>query len=399
MHGRLVAAMIDHPAAQLPQLVRRVIRAGNHQIRQLDPHARLAPQPFDRVEHRLQMRIGDLVVKILGEAFQVDIRGIHELEKRSASGRRNIARCYRNRRDPRLAACPRRVDRVFGPNHRIVVGKRHAAAVVPFRRRDNRVGRRELTQTLHLARLRDIPILAKLAAQIAARRAERQHAGAGEEMIERLLFDRIDTKTGAPAVGRQHHFVVDILAYETETAVPRLQMALPRAQIADDPAMLGVLVPPATRERAVGTQTARRRIDHHSGHTSLLRKNRTRFDSLLRLQAVYQSGHKPVARRTVNSRPSAITARRATRRSLSDPRRFCQGALQRAFSHARNHACADPHAGSALAVRATLVPPRPVTATREPQSEAPCDATRGDWHPICSFDSLGQIAQSSCLAP
>jgi hypothetical protein len=45
--------------------------------------------------------------------------------------------------------------------------------------------------------------------------AERQHGGAGQEMVERLFLDGIDAEAAGAAVGRQHDFVVFSAADET----------------------------------------------------------------------------------------------------------------------------------------------------------------------------------------
>ena len=66
-------------------------------------------------------------------------------------------------------------------------------------------GRRLIHQPVHVARLADVPVLAELAREIAARRAERKHARAGIEVIERLLLDRIDAEARRAAVRREHH--------------------------------------------------------------------------------------------------------------------------------------------------------------------------------------------------
>ena len=72
-------------------------------------------------------------------------------------------------------------------------------AARPLRRACDRLGRRLVHQRVHLARLRDVPVLAELAREVAARGAERQHARAGIEVIERLLLDRIDAEAGRRA--------------------------------------------------------------------------------------------------------------------------------------------------------------------------------------------------------
>ncbi len=49
-------------------------------------------------------------------------------------------------------------------------------------------------QPLDFSRFRNVPVLAELAAKIATGRTEGEHGCAWQEVIERFLFDWIDTK-------------------------------------------------------------------------------------------------------------------------------------------------------------------------------------------------------------
>ncbi len=84
------------------------------------------------------------------------------------------------------------------------------------------------------ARFGDVPILAELAGQVATRCAERQDAAAGIEMIERFFLDGIDTEAGTAPVGGEHHRIIDATAHEARTALPFVQLAVARAQVALD---------------------------------------------------------------------------------------------------------------------------------------------------------------------
>ena len=95
-------------------------------------------------------------------------------------------------------------------------------------------------------------ILTELAAKIATGGSKRKHARAWIEVIQRFLFDRVDTETGALAVRRKHHFAIAILTDETEPSVTRFQTAGSRAKIADHAIPLD-LVPPASGQRPVNS--------------------------------------------------------------------------------------------------------------------------------------------------
>src|SRR5262249_2916949 len=84
------------------------------------------------------------------------------------------------------------------------------------------------------ARFGNVPVLTKSAAEIAARRSEREHARPRQKMIERFLLDRIDTKPAAPAIRCEHHPVADALPNKTKTALTFVELAIARTQPALD---------------------------------------------------------------------------------------------------------------------------------------------------------------------
>src|SRR5439155_23714963 len=86
----------------------------------------------------------------------------------------------------------------------------------------------------------------ELAGQVAAGGAEGEHAGARIELVQRLLLDRVDAEAGAAAVGGEHHRVALALAHEAHAALAVVQLAVARAQVALDAAVVE-LVPPAAR--------------------------------------------------------------------------------------------------------------------------------------------------------
>jgi hypothetical protein len=74
-------------------------------------------------------------------------------------------------------------------------------------------------------------ILAERAGEIAARRAKRQRRRSGQEMIERLLLDRIDAEAGRAAVtGQLHAFAFAARATdEAQAPLARAHLAEARA--------------------------------------------------------------------------------------------------------------------------------------------------------------------------
>ena len=103
------------------------------------------------VQHRLQMAAGELVVKILAEGLQVDIGGIHELEKFLARFFADVAGGDRHGFDTLPLTGDGRVHRVFEKNHRVVVGVGHAATTQLLRGVGQHLGRGAVGQGIHFA--------------------------------------------------------------------------------------------------------------------------------------------------------------------------------------------------------------------------------------------------------
>src|SRR6185369_5135476 len=126
------------------------------------------------------------------------------------------------------------------------VRESHARGAAVARGCGDALRRGGVHQPVHLAALGDVPVLAELAGKVATCSPERQHAGAGEEMVERLLLYGIEAEAGAAAVRGEHHPVAGALAHEAHAALPVVQPAVARAQIALDAAVVQT-VPPSPR--------------------------------------------------------------------------------------------------------------------------------------------------------
>ena len=82
------------------------------------------------------------------------------------------------------------------------------------------------TESCNFLGFADVPVLAELATEIASCSAKGKDAGSRVKMIEGFLFDRIDAKTGAFAVGVENHLAVFDLANKAEASILLLQTAL-----------------------------------------------------------------------------------------------------------------------------------------------------------------------------
>src|SRR5207237_2005353 len=76
-----------------------------------------------------------------------------------------------------------------------------AAAAQLRRRAGDALRRGGVGQGVHLTGLTDVPVLAELAGEVAARGPEGEDRGAGEEVIQRLLLDGVDAEAAGAAVG------------------------------------------------------------------------------------------------------------------------------------------------------------------------------------------------------
>src|SRR5918996_180130 len=242
------AEIVRHPLRQLGHLLLGVVVTRNEERGDLRPDLRLVHQIFQGVEHRLQAGEGDPLVEVLGERLQVHIRRVHSGVELAAWLRVHVASGHCHRLQPALPTCVGHIHRVLGEDDRVVVGEGHASTAERERPVGDRLGRGLVLKPIELARLGDVPVLAEPAAQIAARGPEGEDAGAGIEVIQRLLFDRVDHEPRRAPVGGEDHPVAEALAHEAEAALTLVKTAVPRTEIALDPPVLE-RVPPPSRMR------------------------------------------------------------------------------------------------------------------------------------------------------
>src|SRR5262249_34167320 len=140
-----------------------------------------------------------------------------------------------DRADSLRVAGPGHVDRVLEKDDGVVV--REGDATASERARGARDGGRlgALGQDVDLARVADVPVLAEVAGQVAARGAERQHGRAGQEVIERLLLDGIDAEAARAPPRGEHDGVVLASAHEAKSPLTLVQSAGAGTHVALDP--------------------------------------------------------------------------------------------------------------------------------------------------------------------
>src|SRR4029453_2708189 len=153
--------------------------------------------------------------------------------------------------DSALPRRPRDVDDVLGPDDGIIVRVRDRRRALRDREVDDIVRRVATQPSLVELCLRDVPVLAELAAEVAARRAEAENRRAREEVVQRLFLDRIYREPGRTPVAELHEATAVVLADVTEAGLSVGHAAVARAERAED-SIVRLFLPPA-RGRRVST--------------------------------------------------------------------------------------------------------------------------------------------------
>ena len=239
------AEVVRDPRALGVDLGVGVVVPGNQQRGDLEPHVGLPPQVHQGVQHRPQMRRAGAAVEVVGERLEVHVRRVEVGEQLTPWRVGQVARRHRHRLDPPGSAGICDVDRVLQEDHRVVVGHRHAATPQAHGSLGDVVRAGSLRQPVDLPRLGDVPVLAEPARQVAARGSEGQHRAAGQEVIERLLLDRIHAEPARPTVRGQHDLVSHPAPNEAQAPLALVQPTGPRAYIALHPAVVQLMPVPA----------------------------------------------------------------------------------------------------------------------------------------------------------
>src|SRR5207248_727519 len=94
-------------------------------------------------------------------------------------------------------------------------------------------------------------VLAEAAGEVAAGRPEREHRATRQEVVERLLLDRVDAEPARAAVCRQDDRVAFARADEAEPMLPFAELAGARAHVTLDPPVVEPM-PVPRRNRRLG---------------------------------------------------------------------------------------------------------------------------------------------------
>ncbi len=237
VQGHIGPQPVHHPARQPLDLLGGIVLARDQQRGDLEPDLGLVPQIFQRLQHRLEARPGELEIEVLGEGLEVHVGGVDVAEQRLARPGIDVAGGDGDGLDPHRMAGLRHVDGVLVEDHRVVVGEGHRAAAELERRGGDGLRAGLVGQGSDLAALGDRVVLAELAGQVAAGGAERQHRRSGQEVVQRLLLDRVDAEPRRAPPGGQPDLAALGRPDETEPALALVQLAFARTDIAADAAV------------------------------------------------------------------------------------------------------------------------------------------------------------------
>ena len=143
----------------------------------------------DGVEHRVQIALHVVTVELGPDGLQVDV---HRRDQRQQLGQwLRIEHPVRHQHIP--DSCPlhqlARIHQVFEPDEGLIVGEGDGRRAVALRQREQFV-RFDVPRRHYL--LRDICVLAERTTEIAAIGSDRQDSASGQEMVERLLLNRVN---------------------------------------------------------------------------------------------------------------------------------------------------------------------------------------------------------------
>src|SRR5256885_13755557 len=88
------------------------------------------------------------------------------------------------------------------------------------------------TTLFRSARFRNVPVLAKKAAHVAARRAHAEHPSTWQKMAQRFLLDGINLQCGRRAVRQTVEFAALIDSNEAKPRLAGMNVAVARTQVA-----------------------------------------------------------------------------------------------------------------------------------------------------------------------
>jgi hypothetical protein len=173
----------------------------------------------------------NLAVEFFRKSFQVDVGGVDVLVDFEEGFALDVAVGDHDGVETAVMGFAGDVDDVLAPDGRLVVGEGQRGCAVFFRE-VNDFDRREMGGADMVGTgLRDVEVLAELASHVAAGSAHGKDSGAGEEVVEGLLLDRVHGDGGGASVTELNQAAVFVLADIAEAGLAFADVAVTRAEI------------------------------------------------------------------------------------------------------------------------------------------------------------------------
>ena len=191
--------VIDEPAAHLTNHIHIIIDTRDDEVGEFYPDSGIA-HGKDGVEHGLQVSAADAPVDVVAERLEVDVGGI-EIGQQVGQWLLADVAC-RNEDVPEacLVCKAGGVGDVFYIGKRLGVGVGDARTVVFPAEADYLLRREAVAFHLVGGCLRDVVVLTVQTTEIAAGAGYGQARGARMEVVERLLFYRVDGQCTGPGI-------------------------------------------------------------------------------------------------------------------------------------------------------------------------------------------------------
>jgi hypothetical protein len=214
---RLGAQRLDDPPGDLRQRGAIVVDAGDDECRHLEPDARVA-HGHEAVEDRLEGGAADPPVELVVEALEVDVRRVDDAGKELHRLRGRVAVRDVEAEEAGVAGESAGVHDVLDEDRRldVRVGDRGGAGMKGL---GHGGGGREpagLEVEPEPRRLRDLPVLAEVAVEVAADRRDGVGERGRRHVEERLLLDGIDVDGYGPGMDEADQLAVAVLAHPAD---------------------------------------------------------------------------------------------------------------------------------------------------------------------------------------
>ena len=227
MKGDVATEFREYEVNEPLDMVRRIVVPWNEERRKLSPNLRLPHEITQRFFDRFKLGRAQRSIKLLRNAFQIDVGRIHFSVKRFPSLFLDVARGHGHRSNPPIVTGLRGIDCKLSEYDRIVVREGHAATTPSKRRIGNRFNRTHRAQSVRVVRFGDVPILTKSTTQVTTRRTETEHARTRVEMVKWLFLDGIEAEPRRSPVTTDDDLRTLTFSTETKTALPVGKFAFP----------------------------------------------------------------------------------------------------------------------------------------------------------------------------